>query len=63
MNVHVPKETIDKYPTYEFKGKPFHLQNGKNYIRAYHQTLERTFFYCFEDDFFWFDKEDFMPAR
>ena len=63
MNTHVPKEIIDKYPTYEFRGHPFNLSNGNHYIRAHHKTLNQTFFYCFEEDFFWMDKEDFMPKR
>ncbi len=63
MNIHVPQEIIDKYPTYTFEGKPFHLSNGNHYIRAKHYTLGRTHFYCFEEDFFWMDKEDFMPQR
>ena len=62
MNLHVPKEIHDKYPTYEFTGKPIKLRNGKTYMRAHHKTLQRTFFYCFEEDFFWFDKEDFMSV-
>lgn len=63
MNIHVSQEIVDKYPTYEFRGKKFHLSDGNNYIRAHHKTLERTFYYCFETDWFWFDKEDFMPKR
>jgi hypothetical protein len=63
MNSHVPQEIIDKYPTYRFEGKTFNLSNGNHYIRAYHQTLQKTHFYCFEEDFFWWDKEDFMPKR
>ena len=62
MNTHVPTEIIDKYPTYTFEGKPFHLSSGKNYIRARHKTLERTFFYCFEEDSFWMDKEDILSV-
>lgn len=62
MNIHVPVEIIEKYPTYEFKGKPFRLLNGNNYIRAHHHTLGETHYYCFEEDFFWLDKEDFMRA-
>lgn len=63
MNIYVPQEIINKYPTYEFQGKPFNLSDGKIYIRAHHKTLGQTLFYSFSDDFFWFDKEDFMPKR
>jgi hypothetical protein len=63
MNSHVPQEIINKYPTYEFRGQSFNLSDGKHYIRARHKTLERIFFYCFEEDFFWMDREDFMPQR
>ena len=62
MNIHVPKEIIDKYPTYHFEGKPFRLKNGKNYIRAFHKTLENVHFYCYEDDFFWLDKTDILSV-
>ncbi len=60
MNTHVPIEIIKKYPTYEFKGKPFVLKSGKEYIRAYHKTLEKTLYYSFSEDFFWMDKEDIL---
>lgn len=60
MNVHVSKEIIEKYPEYEFQGKPFILRNGKTYIRAHHHTLNKTHFYAYEDDFFWMDKEDIL---
>jgi len=60
MNDHVPIEIIKKYPTYEFKGKPFHLSNGNHYIRAFHKTLNDTHYYCFEEDFFWMDKNDIL---
>jgi hypothetical protein len=63
VNIHVPAELVEKNPTYDFTGKPFNLSNGKHYIRAHHKVLNRTMFYCFEEDFFWFDKEDFMPKR
>ena len=28
----VPTEIVEKYPTYEFLGKPFVLKNGNKYI-------------------------------
>jgi len=60
MNIHVPKEIIDKYPTYEFEGNPFTLRSGKTYIRAHHKTLGKTHFYSFSEDFFWMEKGDIM---
>lgn len=62
MNQYVSQEIVDKNPTYNFEGKSFKLRNGNTYIRAYHKTLGRTMFYCFEEDFFWFDREDFYDA-
>ena len=46
----------DKWPNYEFLGKPIRLRDGKTYMRAYSKRFEVTHFYCFEDDFIWFDK-------
>jgi hypothetical protein len=60
MNIHVPQDIIDKYPTYYFEGKSFVLSNGKHYIRAFHKTFQKIHFYCFEEDFFWMDKTDIM---
>ena len=60
MNTHIPQEIIEKYPTYEFQGKPFTLKNGNTYIRAHHKSLGKTFFYSFSEDFFWMDKEDIL---
>ena len=59
MNIHISNELRERYPTYEFLGKPIKLRNGKNYMRAHHKVLERTLFYCFEDDFFYFERSDF----
>jgi len=60
MNVYVSKEIIDRYPTYEFLGKPFNLKNGNVYIRALHKILNKTMYYSFSEDFFWMDKEDIL---
>jgi hypothetical protein len=46
----------DKWPNYEFLGKPFKFRDGKTYMRAYSKIFQVTHFYCFEDDFIWFDK-------
>lgn len=62
MNVHVPIEIIEKYPGYNFTGKPFKLKNGKLYIRALHTTLGETHYYSFDEDFFWWDKEDILTT-
>lgn len=61
MNEHVPKEIRDKWPNYEFLGKPFKLKNGKTYIRAKHKTdwaFKSVHFYCFEEDFAYLSRED-----
>lgn len=57
MNVYIPFELKDKYPQYEFKGKPFKKRN-KTYIKAFSKFFNRNHYYCFEDDFFWFDIND-----
>lgn len=56
MNIHISREISEKYPTYNFIGKPFKLKNGKIYIRAFHKTLGKKFFYSYDEDFFWFDR-------
>ena len=56
MNIHVSDEIRKKWPGYEFKGLPFKLADGKHYIRAYSKTFQTTHFYCFEDDWFWYEK-------
>jgi len=58
-NKHVSKEIAEKWPQYEFVGTPIKLRDGKTYIHAFHKVLEGTHYYCFEDDFFWFDKPEF----
>jgi hypothetical protein len=60
VNSHVSEQLVKANPTYDFIGKPFVLSNGKHYIRAWHKVFEKTMFYCYEEDFFWLDKEDFM---
>ena len=60
-NPHVPKEIIEKYPSYEFIGIPIVLRDGKRYIRAHHKVLGDTHFYSFDHDFFWFSREDIIP--
>ena len=52
-NAYVPKEIADKWPQYEFIGKPMKLRDGKTYIRAHSTVFGVSHFYCFEDDFIW----------
>lgn len=54
MNIHVPEEIQDRWPTYQWLGLPFEV-NGKRYIRAFHRTLGMTHFYDFEQNFFWWN--------
>ena len=53
MNIHVPKELKKKYPQYEFRGKQREI-NNRIVIEAYNPVTEQTFYYSFEEDFFWF---------
>jgi hypothetical protein len=57
MNIHVPDNIKEKWPNYEFTGKPIKLRDGKTYMRAYSKCFEKTHLYCFEDDWFWHDVE------
>ena len=59
VNVHVSKDIIEKYPGYNFLGKSFRLSDGKTYMRATFKFNGHTHFYCFEDNAFYFSKEDF----
>ena len=52
MNIHVPEELKIKYPQYEFRGKQREI-NDRIVIEAYNPVTEQTFFYSFEEDFFW----------
>jgi len=60
MNHHVTEEIKQKWCNYEFIGKPMLLRNGKMYIRAKSKTFDCTHFYCFDEDFMWWDKEDIL---
>jgi len=53
MNVHVPEELKIKYPQMEFRGKP-RILNDRKVIEAYNHAIGQSFFYSFEEDFFWF---------
>ncbi len=56
MNIHVPEDLKNKYPHMEFRGKQREM-NNRIVIEAYNPTTEVTFFYSFEEDFFWFAGE------
>ena len=56
MNSYVPQEIQDKYPHMEFRGKIRTIKD-RPVIEAYNPVTEDTFFYSFEEDFFWFAGE------
>jgi len=56
MNIHVPEEIKNKYPHMEFRGKIRTIKD-RPVIEAYNPVTEDTFFYSFEEDFFWFAGE------
>ena len=58
MNIHVPEEIRKKYPLFDFRGKLFKKSN-RTLIEAYHGYLKKTYFYSFEEDFFWFSDTEF----
>lgn len=55
MNIYVSDEIKQKWPQYEFIGKPIKLRDGKTYMRATFKFDGHTHFYVFEDDWFWWD--------
>ena len=56
MNIHVPEDLKNKYPHIEFRGKIRTIKD-RPVIEAYNPVTEDTFFYSFEEDFFWFAGE------
>lgn len=54
MNIHISKDIQDQFKCLEFRGRPFKYKN-KHFMRALHKSLEKTMFYCFEDNFAWFE--------
>ena len=56
MNIHVPEDLKNKYPHMEFRGKIRTIKD-RPVIEAYNPATEITFFYSFEEDFFWFAGE------
>lgn len=47
---------MEKWPQYEFLGKPIKRANGKTYVRARYKTWPwegHCHLYCIEDDWFW----------
>jgi hypothetical protein len=53
MNIHISEEIKFKYPHMEFRGKP-RILNDRKVIEAYNHAIGQSFFYSFEEDFFWF---------
>ena len=56
MNIHVPEDLKNRYPHMEFRGKIRTIKD-RPVIEAYNPVTEDTFFYSFEEDFFWFAGE------
>lgn len=52
MNVNVPKEIQDKYPEFEFRG-PRKMYKGREVIKARCSVTKLSYYYSFEEDFFW----------
>ena len=52
MNVHVPKEIQEKYPNFEFRGQR-KIYKDREVIKAYNDATELSYYYSFEEDFFW----------
>ena len=53
MNIHVSEKIKTKYPHMEFRGKQKQIKN-RIVIEAFNPATNQTFFYSFEEDFFWF---------
>jgi hypothetical protein len=53
MNIHVSQQIMDKYPNMEFRGKPIQIKN-RTVIKAENHVTDMSFWYSFEEDFFWF---------
>lgn len=53
MNIHVPKQILDKYPNMEFRGKSRKMKERTIFKVINHATGMR-YHYSFEEDFFWF---------
>ena len=53
MNIHVPDEIRNKYPQFEFRGKQRILKD-RTIIEAYNPSTDMSFYYSFDEDFFWF---------
>jgi hypothetical protein len=47
MNTHVPESIRNKYPNFDFRGKKW-IKGGLTWIRGYHRTLYRKFYFCIE---------------
>jgi hypothetical protein len=52
MNIYVPNLIAEKYPNFEFIGKPFN-KKGRTLIEAKSHATGITHYYSFEEDFLW----------
>lgn len=52
MNIYVLEELKQKYPQIEWRGKPKTLVD-RTVIEAYNPATNMSFWYSFEEDFFW----------
>ncbi len=53
MNTHVTDAIKNKYPQFEFRGKP-RIIKDRTVIEAYNDATNTKFHYSFDEDFFWF---------
>jgi hypothetical protein len=49
VNIYTPNSAKDKFPDWDFRGKPF-LRKGRKWIRAKSRTFYYTWYYCFDTD-------------
>lgn len=52
MNIHVPQEIKDRWPSHDFRGIPRQSRHGFTYIEAHYKVLGHTYFYVFGADSF-----------
>ena len=52
MNIHVSDDIIKKHSNMEFIGTSFMVRN-KKVIRAKNHVVNQTYYYSFDEDFFW----------
>ena len=49
MNIHVDSHMREKFPNWEFRGKPF-IKSGSRWFRAKHRTMGYVWYYSYELD-------------